>query len=205
MQIPRSLVIPYGMLELVLHIEQPHADGCCEHHDWEMHKEKSFNANEPDERANDQCDRRIGRHGAEPRLPSGTHQPHGQALLKQEQVHGPDAKHHQWMTVEPIFQAAPPRTCAIFAYCQCVQVTDAAAAEIARCGMVHGVGAPPKIVGREGDYANDATGPVVRTPIGKEGPVTAVVLNYEQAYEKATGGHGDEEGSPRLTQPEGKP
>jgi len=91
------------VLELVLHIEQPHTDRCREQHHWKMHKEKSFDADEPDERGNDQCDRGIGRHGAEPRLPSGTHQPDGQALLKKKQVRRGNAKHHQRMTIEPIF------------------------------------------------------------------------------------------------------
>src|SRR5258707_11477120 len=74
-----------------------------------------------------------------------------------------------------------------------------------RRGMVYGVGATPEIVGCQGDHANDATRPVVRTSIGKERPMTAVMLDHEQTYEKASGGNNDKERKPPLVQPEGQP
>src|SRR5260370_8501281 len=94
---------------------------------------------------------------------------------------------------------------AIFGCRQRVHVTHAAAAKMTRRGMVYGVGATPEIVGCQGDHANDATRPVVRTSIGKERPMTAVMLDHEQTYEKASGGEHDKERTPPPLQPNAQP
>ncbi len=39
----------------------------------------------------------------------------------------------------------------------------------------------PGIVGCQRDHTDDTTDPIVRTPVGKDRTVTAVVLSYEQA------------------------
>ena len=42
--------IPFSRLELVLHIEQPNADGCGYNRGWQKHKEHSAKAQEPVDR-----------------------------------------------------------------------------------------------------------------------------------------------------------
>src|ERR1700722_6722864 len=97
------------------------------------------------------------------------------------------------MPVEPISQAAPARTPAIFPHRQRIHVADATAIEIARGRMMNGMSAAPQIVRRQRDHADETADPIVRTPVGKERAVTAVVLDKEQAEEKAGGRRSDEE------------
>ena len=53
---------------------------------------------------------------------------------------------------------------------------------------MHGVGAPPLIVGRDRQDAEHAAGPVVGFALREERSVPAVVLDHEQANKKAGGG-----------------
>src|SRR6478672_6555594 len=86
LQIPRLVVGPDRMFKLMLDVEQPDAD-------------------QPYHRGNDTADRGIGRHGAEPWLPTLTHQADRQAVLHDEQVSRAYAEHDEGVPVEPVTQA----------------------------------------------------------------------------------------------------
>jgi hypothetical protein len=51
--------------------------------------------------------------------------------------------------------------------------------------MVEGVAAPPEIVGRQRQDANDAPDPVIRTTTVEERPVAAIGLNHKETHEEA--------------------
>ena len=88
------------------------------------------------------------------------------------------------MPVDPIPQAAPPREREKFAHRQRVDVADAARVEIAGARMVDRVRAPPEIVGRKRQNADNAANPIVRAAAREERAVAAVVLNHEEANQK---------------------
>ena len=200
MQVPLAVVLPCRVFELVLHIEEPDAGRGREKHDRKMHEQECFNADEPAERGGDQCDSEIGRHAAGPGLPAAAHQADRQAILEKEQIGGADAEHHQRMPVELVHQPAPSRKRMIFAYCQRIHGADAAAVEIAGGGMVDGMDATPHVIRRQGDHTDDAADSVVCPPPGKEGAMTAVVLDQEQAHHKTSGRDSNEEASPPKAQ-----
>ena len=113
--------------------------------------------------------------------------PTGSRCCSDEQIGRPDAEHHQRMAVQPILQAAPARQRQIFAHRQRVDVADAAALEIAGGGMMHGMRAPPEIVGRQGEHAEHAADPVIGQAMAEERAMAAIVLDHEQPHQEAGG------------------
>src|SRR3954469_4749782 len=71
--------------------------------------------------------------------------------------------------------------------------------------MVDRVGAPPEIVRRQRQHADDAADPIVRTAMRKESAMAAVMLNHEEANQKARRRDGNEQRSPPMAAHEGKP
>src|SRR6476660_5696270 len=69
-QVPAAIFAPEGLLELVLHIEQPHTESRSEKHDRQVDKKESFDANEPDQQCRNRHDCRIGCLCADPGLPA---------------------------------------------------------------------------------------------------------------------------------------
>src|SRR5438309_1170179 len=105
---PCSIAFPERVLELVLDIEQPDPDGGGKQHDRKMHDEEGLDADEPDEHRDDECDRGVGCHGAEPWLPSGAEQANRKPLLQDKEERRADPEEHDRMPVNPISQAPPP-------------------------------------------------------------------------------------------------
>ena len=62
--------------------------------------------------------------------------------------------------------------------------------------MVNGVRASPEIVRRERKHTDHASDPVVCETMTKEGAMTAIVLDHEQAHEKAGGRHREQQAKP---------
>ena len=62
--------------------------------------------------------------------------------------------------------------------------------EIARTGVMGGVRPAPEVVGRKGQDAEHASGPVVGEPMAKERAVPAIVLDHEHPHEKPGGRNG---------------
>jgi hypothetical protein len=110
-------------------------------------------------------------------------------VLEHEQIEGPDAQHDDRVARQAIESATPCRPALVLAHGEGVHVARAAPAEMAGGGVVHGVGAPPVAVGREGQHPEHAAEPVVGDPPAEKRAVAAVVLNHEQAHEEARRRH----------------
>src|ERR1700722_5765166 len=54
----------------------------------------------------------------------------------------------------------------------------------------------PEIVGRQGQYANDASDPVIHPTSAEECSVAAIVLDHEEAYEETGSRHGEQQVDP---------
>ena len=59
-----------------------------------------------------------------------------------------------------------------------------------------GMRAPPEIIGRECQYADCATYPIVRQAMPEEGTVAAIVLDHKQPNQESGGRHGEQQGHP---------
>jgi hypothetical protein len=177
----------------MLHIEQPNAGRGGEQNDRKMHEQERLNTDKPRERCDDQGNREIGRHCASPRLPPVAHEADRETVLQEEQIGWSDPEHDQWVAVKTIFQTAPPRTSLVFADCQGIDIADTAPVEVAGGGMMDRMRAAPPVVRRQREYAKDAADPVVRQTVGEKGAMAAVVLDHEQAQEKAASWNRDEQ------------
>jgi len=154
-QAPIRFARPARVLELVLHVEQPDADGRGEHKDrpWIIR-------NAPGRRATSARRRptrfRIGRHRRIPRRPARAHQAQWRAMLHQEQVGRPDAEHHDRMAIEAVAEPPAPVQLKVLVDRQRIDVAEAAMIEVAGAGVVSGVGSLPVIVRRESQHAERA-------------------------------------------------
>ena len=101
------------------------------------------------------------------------------------------------MAIETIGKAAPPGHLPIFRDSQRLDVAHAALIEIAGAGMMGCVGTSPAIVRRQSQDAQAAADPVVGGAVGEEGAVAAIVLDHEDAHQKA-GGRKDEDQTPPM-------
>jgi len=117
-------------------------------------------------------------------------------VLEHEQVEGPEAEHDDRVTLQAIESAAPRRQALVLAHGQRVDVARAPPVQMAGSGVVHGMGAPPVAVGREGQHAEHPAEPVVGAPPAKERAVAAVVLNHEQPHDEPGRGNREQQAEP---------
>ena len=171
----------------MLHVEQPHAHGGGQQHDRQVHQHEGDGADQPDQQADDDRHRRVGRLRADPRCPAGAHEADRQPVLQDEHIGRSDAEHHRRMAVKTITKTAPARQREIFAHGQRVDVAHAAVIEVAGGRVVKGMRAPPEIVRRQGEHADGAADPVVGEAVAEESTVPAIVLDHEQTHQKAGG------------------
>src|SRR6266446_6170432 len=178
LQIPCSVADPYGVLELVLDIEQPDTDRGREHHDWQMHEQERTDADQPYHEGNDSRDASIGRHRAQPGLPATAHEADRQAMLHEKQIGRADAEHNDRVPVHAVAKAAPSGARQVFLYGERVDVAHSAAIEIAGRRVVRGVGASPKVIWCKRQHADHASDPVISATTMKKGPMTTIVLDH---------------------------
>ena len=150
-----------------------------------MNGQKRHDTAEPDQPRGEYRDCDIGRHGRNPGRHAGAHQPEGKALLQEEEPCRPDAEHHDGVAVEPVAKLSPAGKRLVFGDGKRRDVAHAALVEIACACMMRSMRAAPVIVGGQRQDAEDAADPVVGMTIGEEGAVPAIVLDHEQADEKA--------------------
>ena len=100
------------------------------------------------------------------------------------------------MALQAIESAAPRRQALVLAHGQRVDVAGAPPVQMAGGGVVHGMGAPPVAVGREGQHPQHPAEPVVGAPPAEERAVPAVVLDHEQTHEEARRGHREHQAEP---------
>ena len=70
--------------------------------------------------------------------------------------------------------------------------------------MVERVTVSPEIVWRQGQYADYTTDPVIHATSGEERPVSAIVLDHEEAHEETGGRDGEQQANP-VTGAESEP
>jgi len=109
------------------------------------------------------------------------------------------------MPVKPIAKASPQRARQIFVHRERVDVTQATMVEIPRAGMMDGMRTAPEVIGRQRQYADHTTYPVIRQTMAKEGAVTAIVLDHEQPHQEARRRHRQNKGEPPKAEIARKP
>jgi len=101
-----------------------------------------------------------------------------------------NAKHHERVAVQPIQELAPSGQRQILAHRQHVDVTNSAMIEVSRVRMMDSVRASPKVIGCQSQHADHATNPVVHDALAEKRAMAAIVLDHEEAHEKAGRWHG---------------
>jgi hypothetical protein len=133
-------------------------------------------------------------------LPPILHQAERHPLHDEEGVERPDPEQHQGMPVEAVGQAPHPGQGQVFLDGQGGDLADAVApVEIGRGGVVHGVGAPPVVVGSQGQHADEPADPVIGVAGGEIGAVAAIVLDHEQADQEEGRRHDHQQGRPPVS------
>jgi hypothetical protein len=115
---------------------------------------------------------------------------------KDEQIHRTDSKHYDRISVQPIKEPAPSGQRQKLAHGQRVDIAESAMIEIAGVRMVERVTVSPEIVGRQGQYANDASDPVIHATSAEECAVATIVLDHEEANEETGSRHGEQQVKP---------
>jgi hypothetical protein len=182
--VPLVLAAPARVFELVLDVEEPHAGHRREKHRGKEHEGKHLPAAEPGEAGQDGRNRRVRRHGAEPVLPSRSHQSDGKPVLKEKAVEGHDTEQEQRMTDKPIEATSDAALRAILGDRHGRQVADPAPVEVARGRVVDRVGFAPHVIGCECDHPDPAPEPVAQAPAAEERSVAAIVLDHEKTHEE---------------------
>lgn len=126
-------------------------------------------------------------------MPTAAHHSDRQSMSEDKQVRRADAKHHSWVAVQAVQNLTLPGSRQIFAHGERIDVANTPMIEITRARMVMRVRAFPEIVGRQGEYADDPSDPVVRQTVAEERSVAAIV---QKAYEESCGRHGEQQGKP---------
>src|SRR4029077_2987721 len=96
-----------------------------------------------------------------------------------------EPKHYERMSVEPVAETAQLRASQILAHRNRIDIADAASVEIAGARVMNVMAAPPKVIGRKCQRSQQPANPIVQPAMPEEGSMTAVVLNQEEAQEKA--------------------
>src|SRR6516165_8769042 len=81
------------MLELMLHVEQPHPNYAGDNGNRQMYEQERPYADPPHHARHDKRDRAVGCHGADPGKQAFPRQAKWQAMAQDEQIDGTDAKH----------------------------------------------------------------------------------------------------------------
>ena len=106
-----------SFLELVLNIEQPHANGGGEQCDRQVYENEGPPADKPCGGQDDEGDGEIGAHRAEPRSPARKHGANREPVLNQKEVCWAEAKHHQRIAVNAIGKTLSARALEILTHC----------------------------------------------------------------------------------------
>src|SRR5262245_2487360 len=107
MMVPSRCFGPPCLLELMLHVKQPNADGCRKQCDRPVHKKKRPNTHKPYHHHDYQRDGCVGRHSTKPGAPIG-HQPDWHPVLHDEKISWTQTKHDDGVAIEAVSKTAPP-------------------------------------------------------------------------------------------------
>src|SRR5882672_10092267 len=150
-----------------------------------MHEQERPKAGQPYHRGDESRDCDVGRHGAEPRLPTAAHVADGQSIPQDEKIDWADAKHDDWMAVDAVAQPAPSGSSEVLIHGQCVDVTSSTTIKVAGSRVMNRMSASPEVVGRERQHADQTADPVVSKAMAEESAMTTIVLDHKQPHKKA--------------------
>jgi len=179
---PLCGAFPIDAVELVLDIEQPHADRGCQPHRRKVNEQQALPASQPPGEADEQRDHGVCAHGAEPWTKPFMHQPHWKALQQKEDVERAEHEKNDWVAIEPIEKPAPRALGAIFLDGERRQRTEPAPVEVAGGRMMDGVRSSPAVVRRHCDRADESSNPVVGRRTLEKRAVAAIVLDHEEPH-----------------------
>src|SRR6056297_2642211 len=110
---PAVVAVPRRVLELMLHVEEPHADRGREQHHRQVDEDEDRPATQHVEGA-EQCeDRRVGSERADPEAPARPHGAHGQPALQEEHVGRSDPEEHHGVPHQPVEDPPEKRSRAV--------------------------------------------------------------------------------------------
>ena len=192
--VPFPVVRPVDVLVLVLDVEHPYPQRRRDDHDGELHQKVGL---QTDGQAGDHDDgenREVCDVDAELLLFSRRFG--GKAMCHQEHKPRTNAEGEEWKAHQAIGDARPHRCIPVLLNGHRPHVTDAAAIQIARGGMVNHVGMSPILVGRKRQHAEDVADNRVRLLGREERTVGTVVEKDEDADHKPGSGHGQQQRQP---------
>ena len=179
-QCPIGFALPESLLELVLHVEQPHAHRGCEPGDRQLDEQELAQADQRHEGADHRCDDEIEGHHAPPYPQFGAQGMIREPVPENENEHRPHTEHHERASERPVEKSMPSRQGAELAHSQRRDVSLAAAIEISRGAVMQRMLMAPMVVGGERQHSDCAAQPIVGTPLPEERAVPTIVLDDEQ-------------------------
>jgi hypothetical protein len=161
-----------------------------------MHEQECPKAGQPYHRGDESSDCDVGRHGAEPWLPTAAHEADRQSMPQDEKIDWADAEHDDRMAVDAVAQPTPSGSSEVLTHGQCVDVTNSTTIEVAGSRMMYGMSASPEVVGRERQHADQTADPVVGKAMAEESAMTTIVLDHKQPHKKAGRRHREQQAEP---------
>jgi hypothetical protein len=116
-QVPKAVRSPFGILELVLDIEQPDTDRSRQQNDWQLHEQERKDAHQPYHGGYDSRDGDVGGHDAEPGLPTSTHETDWQPVLNDEQKCRAQTEHGDRVSINAITKPTPSGQRVVLVHC----------------------------------------------------------------------------------------
>ena len=194
--VPVLLPVPVGVLELVLHVEQPHPEGARQQGDRELDHQEGHDADCEPRPGQNPGEGRVGPpHGLPLALPGAGHVPR-EPVLDEEVERGAGTEEHHRVAVESVSDSLHPGHRLVLPHRDRDDVAEGARVQVPRVRVVDRVRPAPVVVRREREHADHRTRDAGQ-PAGLEvRPVPAVVLEHEEPHEQARGGDGQDEGEP---------
>src|SRR5579859_6995370 len=193
---PALVVLPVGRLELVLHVEEPDADhhgedrgGQLDHQEGAVPHQRPHHHHEREE-ADD------GPEDAAPFLGPVAGHDRREAVADVEMQNGADAEEHDGVAVEAVLEPAPGGPGQILVDRERVDVPEAAVLEVARGGVMEGVGLLPIMVRRQREDAEHRAHHVGDAVGAEKAAVPAIVLDDEKPDEQERRRYREEQGEP---------
>jgi hypothetical protein len=133
---PIVTMSPKRAFELMLDIKEPDGNRGAYDHYGSLHNKKRADSHQPDKQRDDAGDRRVGPHGAQPRLPTQPHHADRKTIMQHEEVSQNQSEHDERVAVEPIEKALNGCLRELFICRQGDDVAAASMIEIAGVGVM---------------------------------------------------------------------
>ena len=160
-EVPRAFRSPVRRLELVLHVEQPDADGPGQQRDRHLHHGEPVEADQETHRDDNQRRQEVAQQDVGQEPPAPAQHVERQPELDDENPGRRDADHNDRVAIAAVAQLPPPGQRRVFADRQRRYIADPARVEIARGRVMDRVRIAPVFVRRERDQSDQPPDHVV--------------------------------------------